>query len=133
MDMDESCLEVWGANFASQQEAENFMKLEDGIPKRFMKELHLDGKFSGHIEIRFFEKKSNKAEELFADFPYGDKIVEVMNAKFWSKLKRRVNTAIVLYDFHLGSHFTEAFLRMMTERKTDSYHIFYVDSVFPYR
>ena len=133
MDMDESCLEVWGANFASQQEAENYMKLEDGIPKHFMKELHLDGKFNGHIEIKFFEKKSNKAEELFADFPYGDKIVEVLQAKFRNKLKRRVNTAIVLYDFHLGSHFTGALMSLMTERKTDSYHIFYVDSVFPYR
>lgn len=131
--MDENFLEVWGANLASQQEAEDFMKLEDGIPKRFMEELHLDGKFSGHIEIRFFEKKSNKAEELFADFPYGDKIIEVLRAKFKSKLKRRVNTAIVLYDFHLGSHFTGALMSMMMERKTDSYHIFNVDDVFPYK
>ena len=58
--MDENCLEVWGANFASQQEAEEFMKLEDGVPKRFMEELSLDGKFSGHIEIRLLEKKSKK-------------------------------------------------------------------------
>ena len=128
MDMDEKCLEVWGANFASQQEAEDFMKLEDGVPKRFMKELHLDGKFSGHIEIRFFEQKSNKAEELFAD-----KIIEVLKAKFRNKLKRKVNTAIVLYDFHLGSHFTGALMSLMTERKTDSYHIFNVDNVLPYK
>ena len=109
------------------------MKLEDGVPKRFMKELHLDGKFSGHIEIRFFEQKSNKAEELFADFPYGDKIIEVLKAKFRNKLKRKVNTAIVLYDFHLGSHFTGALMSLMTERKTDSYHIFNVDNVLPYK
>ncbi|MDE7283847.1 MAG: immunity 22 family protein [Lachnospiraceae bacterium] len=131
--MDENCLEVWGANFASLQEAEAFMKLEDGIPKRFMKELHLDGKFSGHIETRFFEKKSNNAEELFADFPYGDRIIEVLKAKFKDKLKRRVNTAIVLYDFHLGSHFTGALMSLMKERKTDSYHIFNVDNVLPYK
>lgn len=131
--MDENCLEVWGANFASRQEAEDFMKLEDGIPKRFMKELHLDGRFSGHIEIRFFEKKSNKAEELFADFPYGDRIIEVLKAKFRDKLKRRVNTAIVLYDFHLGSHFTGRPLGVMTERKTDGYHLFNVENVYPYK
>lgn len=131
--MDENCLEVWGANFASQQDAEEFMKLEDGVPKRFMEELHLDGKFSGHIEIRFFEKKSNSVEELFADFPYGDKIIEVLKAKFKSKLKRKVNTAIVLYDFHLGSHFTGALMNLMTERKTDSYHIFNVDNVLLYK
>lgn len=131
--MDENCLEVWGANFASWQEAEAFMKLKDGIPKRFMKELHLDGKFSGHIEIRFFEKKSNNAEELFADFPYGDRIIEVLKAKFKDKLKRRVNTAIVLYDFHLGSHFTRALMSLMKERKTDSYYIFNVGNVLPYK
>lgn len=131
--MDENCLEVWGGNFASRQEAEDFMKLEDGIPKRFMDELHLDGKFSGHIEIRFFEKKSNNAEELFVDFPYGDKIIEVLKAKFRNKLKRRVNTAIVLYDFHLSSHFTRFLMSMMTERKTDSYHIFNVGNVVPYK
>lgn len=131
--MDENCLEVWGANFASRQEAEDFMKLEDGIPKRFMEELYLDGKFSGRIEIRFFEKKSNKAEELFADFPYGDKIIEVLKAKFRDKLKRRVNTAIVLYDFHLGSHFTGRPASVMTERRTDSYHIFSVENVYPYQ
>ena len=88
--MDENCPEVWGANFASQQETEDFMKSEDGIPKRFMKELYLDGKFSGHIEIRFFEKKSNKAEELFADFPYGDKIIEVLKARFRNKLMKNL-------------------------------------------
>ena len=75
------------------------MAITDGRPKRFMDELFLAGGFSGSVELKFFETKSNRAEELYRDFPYGDKIIEVMKAKFDDKLKRRVNTAIVLYDF----------------------------------
>ena len=52
---------------------------------------------------------------------------------FADKLKRRVNTAIVLYDFDLGYHFTGRPLSVMRERKTDSFHIFSVESVYPYR
>ncbi len=33
--MDESCFEVWGANFASQQGTENFMKLARKCSKQF--------------------------------------------------------------------------------------------------
>ena len=71
MDSDKDKLEIFGGIFESQQAAEDFMKTADGIPKRFMEELYLQGDFAGHIEIRFFEKKSNKAEELFRDFQIG--------------------------------------------------------------
>lgn len=106
------------------------MKIVDGIPKRFMEELYLQGDFVGHIEIKFFEKK---AEELFRDFPYGEQIIETLKAKFADKIKCRINTAIVLYDFDWGGHFSNHFLSQMREKKTDKYHIFYIESIFPYK
>ena len=52
--------------------------------------------------------------------------------KFRDKLKRGVNMVIVLYDFHSGL-FIGALMSLMTERKTDSYHIFHVDNVLLYK
>ncbi len=130
---DKNMLEIFGGIFESQQAAEEFMKIVDGKPKRFMEELYLQGDFTGHIEIKFFEKKTNKAEELFIDFPYGEKIIAVLKAKFADKLKRRVNTAIVLYDFDWGGHFSSHFLSQMREKKTDEYHIFRIENVYPYK
>lgn len=99
MNSDKNMLEIFGGNFESREAAEEFMKIVDGKPKQFMEALYLQGDFAGHIEVRFFEKKTNKAEELFKDFPYGEKIIEVLKAKFADKIKRRINTAVVIYDF----------------------------------
>lgn len=133
MAIDKNMLEVFGGNFESEQAAREFMKITDGRPKRFIDELFLEGAFTGSVEVRFFEKKSNNAAELFKDFPYGEKIVEVLKAKFADKLKRRVNTAIVLYDFDWKGHFSSHFVSQMREKKTDEYHIFYVNNVYPYK
>ena len=133
MALDKNMLEVFGGIFESQQAAEEFMKIVDGKPKRFMEELFLQGDFIGHIEIRFFEKRTNRAEELFKDFPYGQKIIKVLKEKFADKLKRRVNTAIVLYDFDWAGHFSNHFLSQMREKKTDKYHIFRIENVYPYK
>ena len=54
MAIDKNMLEVFGGIFKSQQAAEEFMKIVDGKPKRFMEELFLQGDFIGHIEITFF-------------------------------------------------------------------------------
>lgn len=83
--------------------------------------------------MRHFPQKSNSAAELFADFPYGAYIVRSLEERFLNKLKRRVNTAVVLYDFDWMAHFTGRPLSAMREKKTDSYHIFYVETVYPYR
>lgn len=131
--LDENMLEVFGGIFESQQAAEEFMKIVDGKPKRFMEELYLQGDFTGHVEIRFFEKKTKQAQELLQDFPYGEKIIEVLRAKFADKLKRRVNTAIVLYNFDWGGHFSNHLLSQMREKKTEEYHIFHVENVYPYK
>lgn len=133
MRLDENMAEIFGGIFESQQAAEEYFKLVDGKPKRFMDELYLQGDFTGHIEIKFFDKKSNNAEQLFKDFPYGEKIVEVLKAKFADKLKRRINTAIVIYDFDWAGHFSNHFLSQMREKKTDTYHIFHIESVYPYK
>ncbi len=133
MDRDKNILAIFGAIFESQQAAEDFMKIVDGKPKRFMEELYLQGDFAGHIEVKFFEKKSNKAEELFRDFPYSKKIIETLKAKFADKIKRRINTAIILYDFDWGAHFSNHSLSQMREKKTDKYHIFWIESVYPYK
>ena len=133
MDRDKNILELFGGIFESQQAAEDFMKIVDGVPKRFMDELYLQGDFTGRIEIRFFEKKSNAAEELFRDFPYSKKIIDTLKAKFADKVKRRINTAIVLYDFDWKGHFSNHFLSQMREKKTDQYHIFHIETVFPYQ
>ena len=76
---------------------------------------------------------TNKAEELYQDFPYGDVIVEGLQARCSSKLKRRVNTAIVIYDFYLSGHFTGHLLGTMKEKKTDEFYIFNVDTIYPYK
>lgn len=130
---DKNMLEIFGGIFESQQAAEEFMKIVDGKPKRFMEELYLQGDFTGHVEIRFFEKKTKQAQELLQDFPYGEKIIEVLRAKFADKLKRRVNTAIVLYNFDWKGHFSNHLLSQMREKKTEGYHIFHVENVYPYK
>ncbi|MCI9195600.1 MAG: hypothetical protein HFF14_08525 [Angelakisella sp.] len=129
---EQGMLEVFAGNFPSQEAAEEFMALEDGIPRRFLRELYLREEFTGSIKVVYFDKKSNKAEELFAGFPYGDRIIQVLRDKFADKLKRRVNTAIVLYDFNWGYHFTGRPVSVMREKKAQDYHIFYVESVYPY-
>lgn len=133
MKLDENTISLFGGIFESQQAAEEYMKIVDGCPKRLMEELYLKGDFVGHVEVRFFEKKSNRAEELFKDFPYGEKIIEVLKAKFKDKLKRRVNTVIVIYDFNWLTHLSDHFSSQMKERKTDEYHIFYIEDVYPYK
>lgn len=133
MRSDENVAEIFGGIFESEQAAKEYFSLVDGRPERFMSELYLQGDFTGHIEIKFFDKKSNSAEQLFKDFPYGEKLVEVLKAKFADKLKRRVNTAIVIYDFDWAGHFSSHFLSQMREKKTDTYHIFHVENVYPYK
>lgn len=131
--MDSNSIEVYGGIFKSLQDAEEFMKIINGKPQRFYNELYLQGEFKGRIEIKYFEKMTNKAEELYRDFPYGDVIVESLQARFTDKLKRRVNTAIVIYDFYLGEHFTGHLLSSMKEKKTDEFYLFNVDSIYPYK
>lgn len=133
IDMENNSVEVYGGIFKSLQDAEDFMQITDGIPLRFYQELYLQGDSKGRIEIKFFEKMTNKAEELYRDFPYGDVIVEGLQARFLSKLKRRVNTAIVIYDFYLPKHFTGHPMSVMKEKRTDDFYIFDIDSIFPYQ
>lgn len=133
MAIDKNYLSVFAGNFPSREFAEDFMAIRDGRPKRFMEELFLEGDFAGSVAVRFFETKSNRAEELFRDFQYGEKIIEVLNAKFEDKLKRRANTAIVLYDFDWSGHFSSHFLSQMREKRTEEYHIFHVGDVYPYK
>ena len=128
-----NCLEVFGGNFKSLQDVEKYMEIINGKPEKFMEELYLQGDFLGHIEYKFFDKKENKAEELLKNFPYGEKIVEILKAKFADKLKRKVNTIIVIYDFDLANHFSRHSLKQMKEKKTDEYHIFNVENIYPYK
>lgn len=131
--IDKNYISVFAGNFPSKESAEDYMAIKDGKPKRFMEELFLEGDFIGRAELKFFDAKSNRAEELYRDFPYGEKIIEVMKAKFDDKLKRRVNTAIVLYDFDWSGHFSSHFLSQMREKRTEEYHIFHVSDVYPYK
>lgn len=133
MALDDNTLEIFGGIFESREAAEDYMKIVNGRPERFMDELYLQGDFQGHVEIKFFEKKTNKVEELFRDFPYGERIVEVLKWKCINKLKRRVNTAIIIYDFYWAGHFSNHFLSQMREKKTDEYYIFHVENVYPYK
>ena len=41
MEGDKNKLEIFGGIFESQQADEDFMKIVDGMPKRFMEELYL--------------------------------------------------------------------------------------------
>ena len=43
MDMDHNSIEVYGGIFKSLQDAEEFMRVVDGVPQRFYKELYLQG------------------------------------------------------------------------------------------
>ena len=133
MSMDKNSAAVYGGIFDSLEAAQEYMQLVDGVPKRFMDDMYLRGEFSGRIEIRYFGKKSNKAEELYKDFPYSDRIVGFLQEAFLNKLKRAANTAIIIYDFYLGvEHMTGHRYKQMSEKKTDDYHIFHVANVFPY-
>ena len=49
-------LEVFGGIFPSRLEAEEFFTLEEGIPRRFLRELYLREEFTGSIETVFFDK-----------------------------------------------------------------------------
>ena len=131
--LDENCLEVFAGVFKSQQDVEDFLQITDGVPKGLMENLYLVGEFSGRVEYKFYEKKSNLAEDFIVDFPYGDKIIEVFKAKCVNKLKKKVNAIIVIYDFHLGNHFSNHPLGVMKEKKSDDYHVFSIDNVVPYK
>lgn len=132
-ELDKNGLEVFAGVFKSQQDVEDFLQITDGVPKGLMDKLYLEGEFSGRVEYKFFEKKSNLTEELLKDFPYGDRIIEVFKAKFVNKLKKAANTIIVIYDFDLGNHFSGHPLGVMKEKKSDEYHIFNIGHVFPYK
>ena len=133
MGMDQNSAAIYGGVFESLEAAQEYMKLIDGKPKSFMDDMYLQGDFHGRIEIHYFDKKSNKAEDLYKDFPYSDRIVSFLQEAFLTKLKRTVNTAIVIYDFYLGAeHMTGHTYKQMSEKKTDSYYIFHVANLFPY-
>lgn len=131
--MDEKCLEVFAGVFKSQQDLEAFIGVVDGNPVGLMNNLYLKGEFIGKVEYKYFDKKSKLAEELLIDFPYGEKIIEVFKAKKVDTFKKKVNAIVVLYDFHLGSHFSNHPASVMKGKKTDDYHIFNVDNVFKYK
>lgn len=132
-ELDLNCLEVFGGVFESEEALKEYMKSDDGTPKRIMEDLYLEGDFIGAVEYRFLPGKTNEAEKALAGMPYSDKIVEVLRAKFADKFKKKVNTIIVLYDFHLGNHFSRHNLKDMKERKTDNYCIFNIENVYPYK
>ena len=48
---EQGMLEVFAGNFPSQEAAEEFMALEDGIPRRFLRELYLREEFTGSIKV----------------------------------------------------------------------------------
>ncbi|MBE6902237.1 MAG: hypothetical protein E7478_07160 [Ruminococcaceae bacterium] len=131
--MDKNSAAVYGGTFDSIEAAQDYMKLVDGKPKRFMDEMYLKGDFSGRIEIRFFDKKTNKAEVLLNELPYSDRLISFLQEAFMNKLKRTVNTVIVIYDFYLGAeHMTGHTYKQMSEKKTDDHYIFHVANIFPY-
>lgn len=127
--MDPVSMTVYGGNFPSPEEARDFFRVEDGIPRRLYEEMYLQGEFRGRIEMRHFPQKSNSAAELFADFPYGAYIVRSLEERFLSKLKRRVNTAVVIYGFYLGAHYTGHAASVMREKKGPDYHVFAVEEM----
>ena len=131
--MDLTNLEVFAGVFETEKSVEEYVRIVDGKPKRLMDDLYLQGEFIGHVEYRFFSEKTNSAESALKGFPYGDKIIEVLKSKFANKFKKKVNTVIILYDFHLGSHFSNHNLRQMKECKKENYHIFSVENVFNYK
>ena len=133
MGMDENSLAVYGGIFKSKQAAEEYMQIVDGKPQRFMDELYLTGDFNGRVEIIYFDKKTNSAQELYRDMPYGENIVGMLKAMFKDKLRRKVNTAIVIYDFYSADHFTGHNIKQMTEKKAEEYHVFWVGDICNYQ
>lgn len=127
--MDPVSLTVYGANFPSLEEARDFFRVVDGIPRRLYEEMYLQGEFRGRVELRYFPKKSNRAAELFADFPHGAYIIQSLAERFEDKLKRQVNTAVVIYGFYLGAHYTGRPGSVMREKKAPDYHVFAVDEL----
>lgn len=127
--MDPVSTTLYGGNFPSREAALDFFRLEDGVPRRLYEEMYLQGDFHGAIELRFFPKKSNQAEELFADFPGGDAIVSALQERFLAKLKRRVNTAVAIRGFYLPAHFTGRPMSAMTEKRTADYHVFCIEEL----
>lgn len=63
-----NCLTVFGGVFESEQAVEEYMKIIDGKPERFMKDLYLQGDFSGQIEFKFFEKNQMKRKQYYLIF-----------------------------------------------------------------
>lgn len=134
MGMDKDSAAVYAGVFRSKEEAEKYMELVDGKPQKFMDDMYLTGEFNGHIEIIYLDKKTNNAEALYKAMPYGDNIVGMLKAMFSAKLKRQVNTAIVIYDFYLGAeHFTGHTAKQMSEKKTEDHHIFHVGNIVQYK
>ncbi len=132
MGMDKGTLAVYAGVFPSEQAAVEYMRLTDGVPRRFYDEMYLKGDFVGRIEIKYFDKSSNKAEDLFADFPCGDNIVGMLRAFRHDKMPRKMNTAIVIYEFYLGDHFTGHNLKQMTQKKGEDYSIIHIDNIVNY-
>ena len=134
MGMDINSLAVYGGIFESKQAAEEYIQLIDGKPQRLMDDMYLTGDFNGHIEIYFSDKSTNRAEELFCSLPYGENIVGMLKAMFKDKLKRKINTAIVIYDFYLGAeHFTGHSFKQMSEKKTENYYVFHIENICNYK
>ena len=68
MDRVKNILEIFGGIFESQQAAEDFMKIVDGKPKRFMEELYLQGDCAEHIEVKSFEKSQIRQKNYLKIF-----------------------------------------------------------------
>lgn len=132
MGMDNGSLAVYAGVFPSEQAAADFFQLTDGVPVRLYNEMYLQGDFCGKIEIKFFDKSSNKAEDLFADFPYGENIVGMLRAFRCDKMPRKMNTAVIIYDFYLGDHFTGHNLKQMKQKKGEDYSVFHISDIVHY-
>lgn len=134
MGMDKGSLAVYAGVFPDEKAAIDYMQLTDGKPMRFMEDMYLTGDFCGRIEIRYFSKSTNNALELFTEFPYSENIIGMLRAMYKEKLPRRMNTAIVLYDFYLGAeHFTGHSAKQMSQKKGEDYSILHIANIVHYQ
>ena len=133
MGMDNGSLAVYAGVFPSKQAAVDFFRLTDDMPARLYSELYLQGEFSGQIGVGYFDKSSNKAEDLFADFPYSENIVGMLRAYRRDKMPRKMNTAVIIYNFYHCNHFTGHTIKQMTQKKGEDYSIFHIADIVNYK
>jgi len=100
----EGFVSLFIGNLDSFKDLQNYVLIEytedgDALPSEFGKEFNIDYYDEDFIEIEYYDESSDDLRILLEGFSYDEKIIPEFINICGERLKQRVNSVILLYNF----------------------------------